>query len=227
VDIPYCHHEKWDGKGYPRGLSGKQIPLVARIFAVVDVWDALTSDRPYRDAWPEEKVLSHIHSQAGTHFDPQVAAICLESGLLTGKMKKRKQMKQVHWSEKFSVGVKEFDQHHQLLIRLLNRTILATGTSTAHAETISGILVEMTRYAREHFKAEEKLMEVYGFPGLEEQKKQHRAFRKKTADFSAAISLGDEQIQDDLLKFLADWFTHHILESDMAYRSFFKEKSVW
>ena len=84
LDIPYCHHEKWDGTGYPRGLSGDQIPFAARIFAVVDVWDALTSNRPYRAAWPKEKVLEHIRSLAGTHFDPQVVKICLELGLLTG-----------------------------------------------------------------------------------------------------------------------------------------------
>ncbi len=56
IDIPYCHHEKWDGTDYPRGLKGEQIPLAARIFAVVDVWDALSYDRPYRTAWPEGKV---------------------------------------------------------------------------------------------------------------------------------------------------------------------------
>jgi putative nucleotidyltransferase with HDIG domain len=72
LDIPYCHHEKWDGSGYPRGLKGNQIPLAARIFAVVDVWDALRSDRPYRLGWPEEKVRQHILTLTGTHFDPQV-----------------------------------------------------------------------------------------------------------------------------------------------------------
>ncbi len=70
LDIPYCHHEKWDGTGYPRGLKGEQIPQAARLFAVVDVWDALRNDRPYRAGWPEEKVLAHIRSLAGTHFDP-------------------------------------------------------------------------------------------------------------------------------------------------------------
>jgi len=84
LDIPYCHHEKWDGTGYPRGLKGAQIPLTARIFAAVDVWDALSSDRSYRAAWPEEKVLEHIRSLSGTHFDPRVVKICLESGLLGG-----------------------------------------------------------------------------------------------------------------------------------------------
>ncbi|MFC1879006.1 HD domain-containing phosphohydrolase [Chloroflexota bacterium] len=72
LDIPYCHHEKWNGTGYPRGLKGTDIPLSARIFAVADVWDALTSARPYRDAWPEEKATNYIRSQAGEHFDPDV-----------------------------------------------------------------------------------------------------------------------------------------------------------
>jgi len=72
LDIPYCHHEKWDGSGYPRGLKGEQIPLAARIFAVIDVYDALTSDRPYRKAWSREKTLEHIKTNSGTHFDPKV-----------------------------------------------------------------------------------------------------------------------------------------------------------
>lgn len=71
LDIPYCHHEKWDGTGYPRGLKGEQIPLAARVFAVVDVWDALRSDRPYRKGWPKEKVIEHIKAGSGTHFDPK------------------------------------------------------------------------------------------------------------------------------------------------------------
>jgi putative nucleotidyltransferase with HDIG domain len=78
LDIPYCHHEKWDGSGYPRGLKAEQIPLVARIFAVVDVWDALRSDRPYRAAWKAEKVREHILSSSGTHFDPQVVDAFLQ-----------------------------------------------------------------------------------------------------------------------------------------------------
>jgi PAS domain S-box-containing protein len=78
LDIPYCHHERWDGTGYPRGLQGEQIPLAARIFAVVDVWDALRSERPYRRAWHERRVRDHIASLAGTQFDPQVVQAFLE-----------------------------------------------------------------------------------------------------------------------------------------------------
>jgi PAS domain S-box-containing protein len=78
LDIPYCHHEKWDGTGYPRGLRGEQIPLAARIFAVVDVWDAMRSDRPYRKGRPDAEVHEHIRSLSGTHFDPQVVQVFLE-----------------------------------------------------------------------------------------------------------------------------------------------------
>jgi HD-GYP domain-containing protein (c-di-GMP phosphodiesterase class II) len=72
LDIPYNHHERWDGSGYPNALKGEQIPLAARIFAVVDVWDALLSERPYRAAWPEEEVIAYLRQEAGKQFDPQV-----------------------------------------------------------------------------------------------------------------------------------------------------------
>ncbi len=77
LGIPYCHHEKWDGSGYPNGLVGEAIPLAARLFAVVDVWDALLSDRPYRPGWPVDRVRTHIQAGAGSHFDPQVVAAFL------------------------------------------------------------------------------------------------------------------------------------------------------
>ena len=76
--IPFNHHERWDGTGYPRGIKGEEIPLAARIFAVVDVWDALSSDRPYRKAWPYEKIVEHMRQQSGTHFDPKVVELFLK-----------------------------------------------------------------------------------------------------------------------------------------------------
>jgi HD-GYP domain-containing protein (c-di-GMP phosphodiesterase class II) len=75
LEIPYFHHEKWDGTGYPQGLKGEQIPLAARIFAVADVWDALTSDRPYRPAWSSEEAQNYIREQSGKHFDPKVVEL--------------------------------------------------------------------------------------------------------------------------------------------------------
>jgi len=78
LDIPYCHHEKWDGSGYPRQLKGNQIPLYGRMFAVVDVWDALLSDRPYRSAWSVDRTIEYIERQSGKQFEPDIAGIFLE-----------------------------------------------------------------------------------------------------------------------------------------------------
>lgn len=77
LDIPYCHHEHWDGSGYPRGLKGEQIPLAARIFSIVDSFDKLLSDRPYRKGWPKENALKYIKEQAGTYFDPKIVEVFL------------------------------------------------------------------------------------------------------------------------------------------------------
>ena len=77
LDIPYCHHERWDGSGYPRGLKGEEIPLSARIFSVVDVWDALTSDRPYRKAWTSADALAYLTEQAGKSFDAHIVEVFL------------------------------------------------------------------------------------------------------------------------------------------------------
>ncbi len=78
LDIPYCHHEHWDGSGYPRGLAGDEIPLAARIFSIVDVWDALTSDRPYRPAWSHQQALNYIQELAGKQFDPKVVEVFIK-----------------------------------------------------------------------------------------------------------------------------------------------------
>jgi putative two-component system response regulator len=78
LDIPYCHHEKWDGSGYPRKLKGEEIPLAARLFAIIDVWDALTSDRPYRAAMPEDEVREYVRAQSGSHFDPQIVEVFIK-----------------------------------------------------------------------------------------------------------------------------------------------------
>jgi HD-GYP domain-containing protein (c-di-GMP phosphodiesterase class II) len=82
LEIPYCHHERWDGNGYPRGLKGEEIPLSARIFAVVDVYDALTSDRPYRKAWSKESAIKHIKNESGKQFDPHIVDLFVEEFML-------------------------------------------------------------------------------------------------------------------------------------------------
>ncbi len=91
IDIPSFHHERWDGKGYPNGLFGQEIPIAARIFAVIDVWDALTSDRPYRKAMPAKKALAYIKDNSGTLFDPEVVTVfskMIEKSVVKNKRKK-------------------------------------------------------------------------------------------------------------------------------------------
>jgi len=82
VDIPYCHHERWDGAGYPQGLHEQEIPVCARVFSIVDVWDALSSDRPYRKAWAPEAVRDYILQNAGTYFDPEIVEMIDRLNLL-------------------------------------------------------------------------------------------------------------------------------------------------
>jgi putative nucleotidyltransferase with HDIG domain len=77
LDIPYCHHEKWDGSGYPRGLRGDEIPLAARIFSVVDVWDAVQSERPYKKGWTREEAVAYMQEQRGIYFDPMIVDVFL------------------------------------------------------------------------------------------------------------------------------------------------------
>jgi putative nucleotidyltransferase with HDIG domain len=78
LDVPYCHHEKWDGSGYPRGLKGKEIPFAARIFTVFDVYDAITNDRIYKKANTKEKAIAYLRENAGVIFDPDILEVCIE-----------------------------------------------------------------------------------------------------------------------------------------------------
>jgi HD-GYP domain-containing protein (c-di-GMP phosphodiesterase class II) len=86
LDIPHYHHEKWDGSGYPYHLEHERIPITARIFSIVDVWDALRSDRPYRAGWPDEKVMDYLRAEAGKHFDPEVVKAFMSLDLTPVKL---------------------------------------------------------------------------------------------------------------------------------------------
>ena len=135
-------------------------------------------------------------------------------------------MEPIQWSEKFSVGVKELDEQHQQLIKMLNHLISTRESTDTHSETISDVLQEMTQYAQKHFKTEESLLKQYGYPGLEQQKEEHLAYRLKTVDFSDATMLSIDAVPQILLNYLFDWWIHHILNEDMKYKSFFANKGV-
>ena len=89
IEIPYGHHERWDGSGYPHGLKGEEIPFAARIFAVVDVWDALSSDQPYRPAWDRQHIVRFLREQAGIKFDARVVEALLDQVLRSSSLSAR------------------------------------------------------------------------------------------------------------------------------------------
>lgn len=134
-------------------------------------------------------------------------------------------MEQITWTEEFSVGVARLDDQHKRLIAMVNR-LLASPEARADSETISDLLGNMTSYAREHFQTEEELMRQHGYPQLEEQIAQHRAFRKKTVDFCTATTIGVDAVPDTMLNYLREWLVQHILTCDMSYRPFFQEKGL-
>jgi len=78
LEIPYCHHEKWNGTGYPRGLKGKEIPISARVFSIVDVYDAMSNDRIYRKALPRDEIFAYLRKETGEHFDPQIVDVFIQ-----------------------------------------------------------------------------------------------------------------------------------------------------
>ena len=220
IDIPYSHHEKWDGSGYPQGLTGESIPLSARMFAVVDVWDALLSDRPYRKAWQLEDVLNHIRSLAGTHFDPQVVKIILDSGFLSGDFKVVEERPLMTWNEDLNTGIPEIDAQHQRLIKIVNRLILAARMHHIHPETITNIFSDLAFQLKIHFKDEERLMTIYNYPGYEAHCELHRSFKENSAEFSKKISEGTLEFDQSFVDTTVRMIVKHIEIDDMAYRPY-------
>lgn len=103
LDIPLYHHERWDGAGYPEGLQGREIPVAARIFAIIDLWDALTSNRPYREAMPREEAILYMRDQSGKHFDPELLELFLNL-LENGELFPEDTVYQVHFIERATVS---------------------------------------------------------------------------------------------------------------------------
>jgi hemerythrin-like metal-binding protein len=135
-------------------------------------------------------------------------------------------MENINWSVRYSVGVAKLDEQHKQIIGMLNRLVTSPESRDANSETISEILTTMTRYSLEHFKTEEGLLKEHGYPDLEKHRQEHIAYRKKAIDFSTATSLGVESVPQILVTYLFEWWTNHILEEDMKYKSFFAEKGV-
>ena len=207
ADIAACHHERWDGTGYPAGLAGEAIPLAARIVAVADVFDALTSARPYKEAWPQPQALDHIRAHAGSHFDPRVVAA------LDGVLRARERA--IEWSAAWAVGNAQIDHDHRILLALVNQ--VSSPETKGDPVAIEFVLDELLGYTAIHFAREEDLMACAGYPGLDEHREIHRAMIAEVCQLRNRLAVFTPRLGDDLHRFLSGWLMQHILVEDRQY----------
>jgi hemerythrin-like metal-binding protein len=236
-DIALCHHEHWDGSGYPHRMRGEEIPILARICALADVLDALTSARPYKDPWPFPQAVAWIHAESGRQFDPAVVAAFDRA--LPEIMRIRELYRDdiidpnqvvelpeirtagtrwVAWDDSLSVGIDVIDAHHRFLVDLLN-DLHEVVTGKQGAREVGRVLKALEKYSHVHFRAEERMMDSHAFPGLARQRDQHHRFENRLREFYAELHVNPLTAPLDMLHFLRDWLIHHIRQEDAQLRS--------
>lgn len=170
------------GSGYPQGLAGENIPLFARVCALVDVFDALMSERPYKEPWPLETVLALLKEEVGSHFDPQIVDSFMqnlpeildinrcysdsngEAGEVATLWRKEMLSSSSTWDNEYSVGIDSIDEQHEYLFSLLAQ--VSTMADENDSEKIYDAILDMKRYTEVHFYEEELLMRLSGYPEL-------------------------------------------------------------
>jgi len=213
AEIALTHHEWFDGNGYPSGLAGEDIPLAGRICAVADVFDALTSRRPYKAPWSTEQATALIRKQSGTQFDPTVVDAFVEV------IQARETVSLVQWSDAMSVGNLHIDEQHKILIDTINQ--LASAESQNDRPVVSMIIDELVSYAAFHFQYEEQLIEAGGYPELDQHRRIHQSFVDWITDIREQFIFHRRaQFGERILNFLRDWLSNHILGEDMRYRPY-------
>lgn len=213
ADVALTHHEWFNGNGYPLGLAGESIPLAGRICAIADVFDALTSRRPYKAPWPTEKALGLLVQQSGTQFDPVLVEAFCEV------IRERDAVSIVQWSDALSVGDLHIDEQHQILIETINQ--LASAESQNDRPLIAMIIDELISYAAFHFEYEEQLMANCDYPDLEQHRRVHQSFVEwVTSVREEFIYHRRSQFGERILNYLRDWLRNHILGEDQLYRPY-------
>ena len=231
-DIALYHHERWNGFGYPKGLKGEEIPVLARICAVADVFDALTSERPYKQAWTVNSASEWIHSEAGRHFDPAVVTAFSQAfpeilrirELYSDEIIDPKQelslpplnnsgKNLITWDESLRVGIDVIDEHHLYLFHLINdlNNVLE---SKRGAREVVRVVRSLEAYAKVHFLAEEKMMQRYGYTKIEEHLRQHRAFEQSITAFYEEMHTNPLVARVDVFSYVYQWLTQHIRKED-------------
>ncbi|MCF8176935.1 MAG: bacteriohemerythrin [Sulfuritalea sp.] len=218
AQVAESHHEQYDGSGYPKGLKGDAIPLAARIVAVVDVFDALSSKRPYKEPWPIDQVTDYIREKAGSQFDPVV----VEAFLMA--MDRRSKVSRIVWTSEMSVGHPSLDNDHIKLVDLINQ--IATAQSTGNQNYVAYALEELSSYAKDHFRSEEDHMVAIDYPDFETHRLAHKSFTDRVNLVRWQYQQGlRDHLNETLLKFLTNWLRTHILELDQRYHRISSEAS--
>lgn len=207
--IAESHHERWDGAGYPNGLAGEAIPLAARIVAAADVYDALSSRRPYKEPWPTERVLAHMREQSGTHFDPLVVDALLEV------VKARASARTIEWTAEMETGIPAVDSDHRVLLALVNQ--IADEGNKGDPTAVEFVLDELLGYSALHFAREEEFLARAGYPDLEEHRRVHEALLDTVRGLQRRMVAFTPGLGEELHRFLGDWLTNHIQGEDQAY----------
>lgn len=212
-EIAGGHHECWDGTGYPNRLRAEEIPLAARIVAVADVYDALTSKRPYKEPWPQEEAVAFVTGRSGSQFDPLVVAAFLDV------LAMRARAAVVEWSESIAIGEPMVDHDHRILLALINQ--IASPENRNDAAAVEFVLDELVNYTNFHFQREEELMAAAGYPGLEEHRAIHRRLVAEVTELQQRFSDagGSAAMGEDLSRYLVGWLTRHVMEEDKKYQS--------
>jgi len=236
-EIAACHHERWDGAGYPAGLQGEGIPLLARICAVADVFDALTSVRPYKQPWPIDEAVDWVRTQAGRHFDPKVVAafeLAMPDILRIRQLYRDdiidpnqavelmppmvSQTDWVRWEDSLSVGIDVIDEHHRYLFDLTN-DLFEVVSGKRGASEVARVMKALGQYAQVHFRAEERMMEHYGYLGIGVQQHQHADFARRLGMFYDELHYNPLTAQFEVLIYLRNWLLHHIVHEDAKLRA--------
>ena len=234
--IAMSHHENWDGSGYPRGLQGEGIPLLARICAIADVFDALTSRRPYKDAWTTKEAVAWIKGESGSKFEPALVE-ALESSLpeilrirelFCDEVINPNQIlnlpepacddaRWVKWDSSLSIGIDVIDEHHRYLFHQVNDLINVI-VNKLGARELMRVLKTLMHYVQVHFQAEERMMEHYGYGGTFFQKRQHRQFQDKLDELFKELHNNPLVVKNETAAYMYEWLVAHIRHEDTRLR---------
>lgn len=231
-DIAACHHERWDGKGYPAGLAGESIPILARICAIADVFDALTSVRPYKQPWSFAEAIAYVHKESGSYFDPDVVKAFDQALPEISRIRElyrddiidpnqviefppidSREEKWVAWDASLNIGIAVIDEHHRYLFDLTN-DLFDVVKAKRGAREVARILKALDQYAKVHFRAEERMMAHHGYTALDLQRHQHGKFEDKLREFYDELHRNPLTVPFDVLIYLRDWLIHHIRDED-------------